>query len=200
MKKIKLDVIQIQYSQTQTGAYALVLEDKKGKRRIPIIIGGLEAQAIAVELEKMKPTRPLTHDLFKPISEEFGIVFSEIIIYNLVEGIFFSKIICTNGEKEIEIDSRTSDAIAIGLRFNCPIYTFDFILSSAGIALEGETDGSDDSVNEIYESEADDGTVINEFSRYSDEQLDELLEKSLDEEEYEKASRIRDEMKTRGKL
>jgi uncharacterized protein len=199
MKKIKLEVIQIQYSQTQTGAYALVLEDRKGKRRIPIIIGGLEAQAIAVELEKMKPTRPLTHDLFKPISSEFGINFTEIIIYNLVEGIFYSKIICSNGEKEIEIDSRTSDAIAIGLRFNCPIYTFDFILSSAGIALEGDTTSSD-IFGEIFDEEVDDESVVNEFSRYSDEQLDELLEKSLDEEEYEKASRIRDEMKNRGKL
>jgi len=199
MKKIKLEVIQIQYSQTQTGAYALVLEDKKGKRRIPIIIGGLEAQAIAVELEKMKPTRPLTHDLFKPISSEFGINFTEIIIYNLVEGIFYSKIICSNGEKEIEIDSRTSDAIAIGLRFNCPIYTFEFILSSAGIALDGDTT-STDIFGEIFDEEVDDESVVNEFSRYSDEQLDELLEKSLDEEEYEKASRIRDEMKNRGNL
>jgi bifunctional DNase/RNase len=199
MKKIKLEVIQIQYSQTQTGAYALVLEDRKGKRRIPIIIGGLEAQAIAVELEKMKPTRPLTHDLFKPISSEFGINFTEIIIYNLVEGIFYSKIICSNGEKEIEIDSRTSDAIAIGLRFNCPIYTFDFILSSAGIALEGDTSSSD-IFGEISDEEVENESTVNEFSRYSDEQLDELLEKSLDEEEYEKASRIRDEMKNRGKL
>ena len=199
MKKIKLDVIQIQYSQTQTGAYALVLEDRKGKRRIPIIIGGLEAQAIAVELEKMKPTRPLTHDLFKPISSEFGINFTEIIIYNLVEGIFYAKIICSNGDKEIEIDSRTSDAIAIGLRFNCPIYTFDFILSSAGIALEGDTSSSD-IFGKISDEEVEDESTVNEFSRYSDEQLDELLEKSLDEEEYEKASRIRDEMKNRGKL
>jgi bifunctional DNase/RNase len=199
MKKIKLDVIQIQYSQTLTGAYALVLEDRKGKRRIPIIIGGLEAQAIAVELEKMKPTRPLTHDLFKPISSEFGINFTEIIIYNLVEGIFYAKIICSNGDKEIEIDSRTSDAIAIGLRFNCPIYTFDFILSSAGIALEGDTSSSD-IFGEISDEEVEDESTVNEFSRYSDEQLDELLEKSLDEEEYEKASRIRDEMKNRGKL
>ncbi|MFN5794840.1 MAG: bifunctional nuclease family protein [Bacteroidota bacterium] len=199
MKKIKLEVIQIQYSQTQTGAYALVLEDRKGKRRIPIIIGGLEAQAIAVELEKMKPTRPLTHDLFKPISLEFGINFSEIIIYNLVEGIFYSKIVCSNGEKEIEIDSRTSDAIAIALRFNCPIYTFDFILSSAGIALEGDTSSSD-IFGEISNEELEDESTVNEFSRYSDEQLDELLEKTLEEEEYEKASRIRDEMKNRGKL
>jgi bifunctional DNase/RNase len=177
----------------------LVLEDRKGKRRIPIIIGGLEAQAIAVELEKMKPTRPLTHDLFKPISSEFGINFTEIIIYNLVEGIFYAKIICSNGDKEIEIDSRTSDAIAIGLRFNCPIYTFDFILSSAGIALEGDTSSSD-IFGEISDEEVEDESTVNEFSRYSDEQLDELLEKSLDEEEYEKASRIRDEMKNRGKL
>lgn len=196
MKKIKLEVVQIQYSQTQSGAYALVLEDNKGKRRIPIIIGGLEAQAIAVELEKMKPSRPLTHDLFKPISEEFGINFTEIIIYNLVEGIFYSKIVCNNGEKEIEIDSRTSDAIALGLRFNCPIYTFDFILSSAGIALEGETSKIENTEEEDETQEEQ--TLINEFSRYSDDQLDELLEKSLDEEDYERASKIRDEMKKRG--
>jgi len=198
MKKIKLDVVQIQYSQTQSGAYALVLEDAKGKRRIPIIIGGLEAQAIAVELEKMKPSRPLTHDLFKPIAEEFGIQFTEVMIYNLVEGIFYSKIICTNGEKEVEIDSRTSDAIALALRFNCPIYTFDFIVSSAGISLEDEdgnlTDDSDDE-----EGSSPSAKSGGEFGRYSDTQLEELLNKSLEEEDYEKASRIRDEMQKRGK-
>jgi bifunctional DNase/RNase len=116
-----------------------------------------------------------------------------------VEGIFYSKIVCSNGEKEIEIDSRTSDAIAIALRFNCPIYTFDFILSSAGIALEGDTSSSD-IFGEISNEELEDESTVNEFSRYSDEQLDELLEKTLEEEEYEKASRIRDEMKNRGKL
>jgi bifunctional DNase/RNase len=196
MKKIKLEVVQIQYSQTQSGAYALVLEDTKGKRRIPIIIGGLEAQAIAVELERMKPSRPLTHDLFKPIFDEFGLQVTEVIIYNLVEGIFYAKIICSNGEKEVEIDSRTSDAIAIALRFECPIYTFDFIVSSAGISLEDE----DSQVgNEEEEEDGSDEDIITEYSRFSDVQLDEMLSKALENEDYEKASRIRDEMHNRNK-
>ncbi len=196
MKKIKLEVVQIQYSQTQSGAYALVLEDTKGKRRIPIIIGGLEAQAIAVELERMKPSRPLTHDLFKPIFDEFGLQVTEVIIYNLVEGIFYAKIICSNGEKEVEIDSRTSDAIAIALRFECPIYTFDFIVSSAGISLEDE----DLQVgNEEEEEDGSDEDIITEYSRFSDVQLDEMLSKALENEDYEKASRIRDEMHNRNK-
>ena len=142
MKKIKLDVFNIQPSNTQTGAYALILEESRGKRRIPIIIGVLEAQAIAIEKEKIKPNRPLTHDLFKPISVEFGINFTEVIIYNLVEGVFYAKVLCNNGEREIELDSRTSDAIAIALRFNCPIYTYEFIINSVGIAID------DDSFNE----------------------------------------------------
>ncbi|MFN4854787.1 MAG: bifunctional nuclease domain-containing protein [Bacteroidota bacterium] len=196
MKKIKLEVVQIQYSQTQSGAYALVLEDTKGKRRIPIIIGGLEAQAIAVELERMKPSRPLTHDLFKPIFDEFGLQVTEVIIYNLVEGIFYAKIICSNGEKEVEIDSRTSDAIAIALRFECPIYTFDFIVSSAGISLEDE----DSQVgNEEGEEDITDEDLITEYSRFTDVQLDEMLNKALENEDYEKASRIRDEMHNRNK-
>lgn len=195
MKKIKLEVVQIQFSQTQSGAYALVLEDVKGKRRIPIIIGALEAQAIAVELEKMKPSRPLTHDLFKPLAEEFGITFSEIIIYNLAEGIFYSKIVCSNNEKTVEIDSRTSDAIAIAIRFDCPIYTFDFIVSSAGIALDNDTPG----LPEHDEDEDLETTEnINEFSRYSNEQLNTMLEEALQDEDYERASSIRDELKNRG--
>jgi bifunctional DNase/RNase len=197
MKKIKLEVVQIQYSQTQSGAYALVLEDTKGKRRIPIIIGGLEAQAIAVELERMKPSRPLTHDLFKPIFDEFGLQVTEVIIYNLVEGIFYAKIICSNGEKEVEIDSRTSDAIAIALRFECPIYTFDFIVSSAGISLEDED--SQGRNEEEEEEESSDEDVITEYSRFTNSQLDEMLNKALENEDYEKASRIRDEMNNRAK-
>src|ERR1700733_14536731 len=138
MKKIKLDIVGLSYSQTQSGAYALVLGETKGKRRLPIIIGGFEAQAIAIELEKMTPSRPLTHDLFKSFAEAFNISVKEVIIYNLVEGVFFAKLICDNGEKEIEIDTRTSDAIAIAVLFQCPIFTYEFILSSAGIVLEEE--------------------------------------------------------------
>src|SRR6185369_8505884 len=139
MKKIKLDIVGLSYSQTQSGAYALVLGEAKGKRRLPIIIGGFEAQAIAIELEKMTPSRPLTHDLFKAFCETYDITVSEILIYNLVEGIFYAKLICNDGTKDVEIDARTSDAIALAVRFNCPIYTYEFILSSAGIILEDES-------------------------------------------------------------
>ena len=138
MEKIKLEIAGLSYSQTQSGAYALVLSESKGKRRLPIIIGGFEAQAIAIELEKMTPSRPLTHDLFKNFAEEFKINIVEVIIYNLVEGIFFAKLICDQNGKEIEIDSRTSDAIALAVRFECNIYTYEFVLSSAGIILEDE--------------------------------------------------------------
>jgi hypothetical protein len=197
MKKVKLEVFQIQYSQSQSGAYALVLEDPKGKRRIPIIIGGLEAQAIAVELEKIKPSRPLTHDLFKPLADEFGIQIREVVIYNLVEGIFFAKIVFAGSDREIEIDSRTSDAIALALRFDAPIYTFDFILSSAGIALEDDEDEGNYGDLDSEDDETDGLSSVNEFSRYTVAQLQEMLEQALEEEDYEKASRLRDELGSR---
>jgi len=138
MEKIKLDIAGLSYSQTQSGAYALVLSEVIGKRRLPIIIGGFEAQAIAIELEKMTPSRPLTHDLFKNFADNFKINLVEVIIYNLVEGIFFAKLICELDGKEVEIDSRTSDAIALAVRFESPIYTYEFVLNSAGIILDDE--------------------------------------------------------------
>src|ERR1700759_5544867 len=137
MKKIKLDIVGLSYSQTQSGAYALVLGEVSGRRRLPIIIGSFEAQAIAIEIEKMTPSRPLTHDLFKSFAEAYHITVQEVIIYNLVDGIFYSKLICTDGKKSMEIDARTSDAIALAVRFECPIFTYEFILSSAGIVIEG---------------------------------------------------------------
>ena len=143
MEKIRLDIVGLSYSQTQSGAYALVLGESDGQRRLPIIIGGFEAQAIAIELEKMTPSRPLTHDLFKNFADTFDIDVKEVIVYNLVEGIFFAKVICDNGTKEVEIDARTSDAIALAVRFECPIYTYEFILSTAGIILD------DDVANEV---------------------------------------------------
>ncbi|HXP52858.1 MAG TPA: bifunctional nuclease family protein, partial [Bacteroidia bacterium] len=136
MKKIKLDIVGLSYSQTQSGAYALILNEAKGKRRLPIIIGGFEAQAIAIEMENMKPSRPLTHDLFKNFAETFEIQLKEVIVYNLVEGIFYAKLICARDNNEVEIDARTSDAIALAVRFNCPIYTYEFILNSAGIIMD----------------------------------------------------------------
>ena len=137
MKKIKLDIVGLSYSQTQSGAYALVLGEISGRRRLPIIIGGFEAQAIAIEIEKMTPSRPLTHDLFKSFAQAYNVNIQEVVIYNLVDGIFYAKLLCNDGKKTVEIDARTSDAIALAVRFECPIYTYEFILASAGIVIEG---------------------------------------------------------------
>lgn len=199
MKKIRLEIVGLSYSQTQSGAYALVLGEENGQRRLPIIIGGFEAQAIAIELEKMAPSRPLTHDLFKSFAESFSIEVQEVIIYNLVEGIFFAKLICNNEERSVEIDARTSDAIAIAVRFNCPIYTYEFILSTAGIVLD-ESEAENLSVPSqgapVTEPSA---TVSAELSGKSIEELKELLNHAIDEENYEKASKIRDEINKRKK-
>lgn len=194
MEKIKLEIVGLSYSQTQSGAYALVLGETIGKRRLPIIIGGFEAQAIAIELEKMQPTRPLTHDLFKSFAESFEINITEVIVYNLVEGIFFAKLICNNGGEEIEIDARTSDAIALAVRFNCPIYTYEFILSSAGIILE-EKEGESLEGAEIDLDELTGGGSDPQSSTM--EELQETLQEALDREDYEAASKIRDEIKRR---
>jgi uncharacterized protein len=194
MKKLKLDIVGLSYSQTQSGAYALVLGEAKGKRRLPIIIGGFEAQAIAIELEKMTPSRPLTHDLFKSFADTFNIKITEVIIYNLVEGIFFAKLICNNGEKDIELDARTSDAIALAVRFQCPIYTYEFILSTAGIILEDEG-GTMQDKNEPEVVSVDE----NDYVKKSTEELKELLKMAIEEEAYEKASKIRDELNNRKK-
>lgn len=196
MKKVKLEIVGLSYSQTQTGAYALVLGETKGKRRLPIIIGGFEAQAIAIELEKMTPSRPLTHDLFKSFAEGFNINVKEVIIYNLVEGIFFAKLITHNGEKEVEIDARTSDAIALAVRFNCPINTYEFILSQAGILLDDDAISGAESALEkedLVEVEETD------YLKKSTEELKQMLDTALADEDYEKASRIRDELNNRKK-
>jgi bifunctional DNase/RNase len=196
VKKVKLEIVGLSYSQTQTGAYALVLGESKGKRRLPIIIGGFEAQAIAIELEKMTPSRPLTHDLFKSFAEGFDISVSEVLIYNLVEGIFFAKIVCNNGEKNVEIDARTSDAIAVAVRFNCPINTYEFILSQAGIILDDEAiNAASEGSNMEDLVEAD----VNDYLKKSTEELKQLLDSALADEDYEKASRIRDEINNRKK-
>ena len=190
MEKIKLEIVGLSYSQTQSGAYALVLGETSGQRRLPIIIGGFEAQAIAIELEKMQPTRPLTHDLFKSFAESFDIKITEVIIYNLVEGIFFAKLICNNGGEEMEIDARTSDAIALAVRFKCPIYTYEFILSSAGIILEekeGE-EGAEIDLDELTGGGPTTNTV---------EDLQKDLEEAIKREDYEAASKLRDEIKHR---
>jgi hypothetical protein len=194
MEKIKLDIAGLSYSQTQSGAYALVLAESGGKRQLPIIIGGFEAQAIAIELEKMTPTRPLTHDLFKNFAQSFSINVTEIVIYNLVEGIFYSKLICEREGQVTEIDARTSDAIAIGVRFNCPIYTFESILSSAGILMDEnqEKDNDDFTIEEELEK-ASEGSM----GSYTIEELEVQLSEAIENEDYELASRIRDEINKR---
>ena len=194
MKKIRLNVIGLQYSQTQTGAYALLLTEANGRRRLPIIIGGPEAQSMALELEKMTPSRPLTHDIFKTFAENFNIQLVEVVIYNLSEGVFFSKILFSDQEKEVEIDSRTSDAVALALRFGSPIFTYENILSSAGILID--PDSSDFG---LMDEETDEDLEGNEFSKIADDELEKMLQEALEEEEYEKASRIRDELKNRSK-
>lgn len=194
MKKVRLEIVGLSYSQTQSGAYALVLGESAGSRRLPIIIGGFEAQAIAIELEKMTPTRPLTHDLFKAFSETFSIEVTEILIYNLVEGIFYAKLICTDGSREVEIDARTSDAIALAVRFNCPIFTYEFILKSAGIVLDDDAATATESPMTTVE---DMTTPESEYKSKSSEELKNLLQNALDEEQYELASKIRDELNTR---
>ena len=195
MEKIELKIVGLSYSQTQSGAYALVLSERNGTRRLPIIIGGFEAQSIAIELEKMKPSRPLTHDLFKAFSDSFGIEVKEVVIYNLVEGVFYSKLICEQNGDSIEIDARTSDAIAIGLRCGSPVYTFEHILSSAGIQLEDELVADKEIGAEEEESvAANKGT---ELSALTSEELETLLKEAIEAEDYEKASQIRDEIKKR---
>lgn len=202
MEKIKLDIVGLSYSQTQSGAYALVLGEAEGKRRLPIIIGGFEAQAIAIELESMTPSRPLTHDLFKSFADNFNIGVKEVIIYNLVEGIFFAKVICNNGDGETEIDARTSDAVALAVRFNCPIYTFEFILSTAGIMLDDEVLGEEGEVDEEHVPEIEislDELQSTDVSSLTEDELNVELERAIASENYERASQIRDEIEKRKK-
>ncbi|PPL00157.1 bifunctional nuclease family protein [Parapedobacter indicus] len=199
MKKIKLDIVGLSYSQTQSGAYALVLGEVSGRRRLPIIIGGFEAQAIAIEIEKMTPSRPLTHDLFKTFAETYHIRIDEVIIYNLVDGIFYAKIIFNDGHKQTEIDARTSDAIALAVRFKAPVYTYEFILASAGIVIEGNDFVFLENIESAGASdpEAVASKDTSSFTSMTDDQLQENLSKALADELYEKAARIRDEISRR---
>ena len=196
MEKIELKIVGLSYSQTQSGAYALVLSERNGSRRLPIIIGGFEAQSIAIELEKMKPSRPLTHDLFKAFTDSFSIKIVEVVIYNLIEGVFYSKLICDKGGEKVEIDARTSDAIAIGIRCGSPVFTYEHILSSAGIQLEDEIGAEAEIDNE---NDDDDSAAISgsELSALNTEELEALLQEAIDMEDYERASEIRDELNKR---
>jgi uncharacterized protein len=191
MDKIKLEIAGLSYSQTQSGAYALVLQEVGGKRRLPIIIGGFETQAIVMVLEKMVPARPLTHDLFKSFSQAFDVKIKEIVIYNLQEGIFYAKLVCDRNGDVSEIDARTSDAIALAVRFECPVFTFENILATAGI-LEDDLE-----VGDALEDSQSTNFSKNEFEELSVDELNEQLEIAVDEEDYELASRLRDELNKR---
>lgn len=205
MKKLKLDIVGLSYSQTQSGAYALVLGEINGNRRLPIIIGSFEAQAIAVEIEKMTPSRPLTHDLFKSFADTFEVTIDEVLIYNLVDGIFFAKLICSLGNQTHEIDARTSDAVALAVRFECPIYTYDFIMSAAGIVIESNDfafleNMSTASTAESTTAPKQEFQKPKEVSPYASltiEQLENTLEKAIANEQYEVAAKIRDEIEKR---
>ncbi|MCT4603309.1 MAG: bifunctional nuclease family protein [Marinifilum sp.] len=198
MGKIKLNVLGLSYSQTQTGAYALVLSEEDGDRRIPIIIGGVEAQSIAIQLEELDPPRPLTHDLFKSFAEAFAVTVTEVNIYRLEEGIFYSELICEKGANRIRIDSRTSDAVAIALRFKCPIYTTDEIIDKAGIVLSIEGEPQEPTITApTTEFSSSEPSSNSEFSDYSIAQLQGMLDDAIRDEDYEKASLIRDELDKR---
>jgi len=193
MDKIKLEIVGMSYSQSQSGAYALILGETEGNRRLPIIIGGFEAQAIAIELERIKPSRPLTHDLFRNFASTFGIVVTEVIINKFHEGVFYSELVCFDGEKIVEIDSRTSDAIALALRFHCPVYTYETIMTAAGVVMKDEPDEPDEMPTEAPEK-TEEGYDLLTLS-----ELEDLLHKSIENEDYEKASLLRDELKKRKK-
>ncbi len=195
MQKIRLNILGLSVSQTQSGAYALVLTEESGERRIPIIIGPVEAQAIAIQLEGLKPPRPLTHDLIKNIAQAFDIVLIEVTIYKLEEGIFYSELLCEMNGKEVKIDSRTSDAVALALRFRCPIYTTENILSKAGIVLEGDNPDTPES----KKTEKESTKSTSSFSQYTLQELEEMLNEAVQNEDYEKASVLRDEINNRKK-
>ncbi|TMI97714.1 MAG: bifunctional nuclease family protein [Bacteroidetes bacterium] len=197
MKKIELEIVALSHSITQTHSYAVVLGEVNGLRRLPIVIGGFEAQAIAVALEKMQPSRPLTHDLMKNFMNAFGVELNEIIINDLQEGIFFSKLVCSTQNDTVEIDSRTSDALALAVRFGCPIYTYENILESAGIMME-ETSGKKKK-SQAGEALEEVRTGSEDLKTMSLEELNTLLNEVLESEDYIRAIAIRDEINSRKK-
>ncbi|MCE2996050.1 MAG: bifunctional nuclease domain-containing protein [Cyclobacteriaceae bacterium] len=200
MKKIKLEILGLSSSQSQTGSFALVLGEVSGNRRLPIIIGMFEAQAIAIEIEKIIPNRPMTHDLFKSLANSFHFSVEEIIISDLKEGVFFAKIVCSDGLNKTEIDARPSDAIAIGLRFDATIFTYENILAEAGIVLTDQEDEEKAEAKPEPKAKAKKETkkaASEENKNVSIEKLKEQLKEALDKEDYEKAAKIRDELEKR---
>jgi uncharacterized protein len=199
MKKIELEIVALSHSITQTHSYAVVLGEVNGLRRLPIVIGGFEAQAIAVALEKMQPSRPLTHDLMKNFLNAFAIDLHEIIICDLQEGIFYSKLVCSSENDTIEIDSRTSDALALAVRFGCPIYTYENILESAGILMEDTDKTKKKKAKQEVVVEEHGGTGNEDLKTMTVEELNSLLGEVLENEDYIRAIAIRDEINSRKK-
>lgn len=191
MEKVELKFLRITYSHTHAGAYALILSELHGDRRLPIIIGGVEAQAIAIQVENIRPARPLTHDLFKSFCDQLGITVTEVVINDLVEGIFHAKLVLDQNGKSVEIDARSSDAIALALRFQCPIHTYEFILAAAGLKMdEGEEESEQASGANAPQEPMD-------IRNASPEDLRQMLQEAIDAEDYEGASKLRDELKRR---
>lgn len=204
MRKIALDIVGLQPSMTQTHNYAVVLGEKSGKRRLPIIIGAFEAQAIAVAVERMLPNRPLTHDLFKSTLDTFHIEMKEVVISNLLDGVFYARLICERDGEVYEVDSRTSDALAMAVRFSCPIFTYEFILEAAGVILEDpeETTGTSGTgkqtsraTTRVSGGRASDSR--SQLSHLSEDELNRMLQEVLQNEDYEQAATIRDEINRR---
>ncbi|TVR89771.1 MAG: hypothetical protein EA411_01685 [Saprospirales bacterium] len=202
MKKLELDIVALSHSLSQSHNYAVVLGERDGKRRLPIVIGSFEAQAIAVAMERMTPNRPLTHDLFKNTLDTFDIVLREVIINKLYDGIFYARLVCEKGGEVFEIDSRTSDSIAMAVRFNCPIYTYDFILDAAGITYDEseEAEGADAPQEKSKDKGSQKKKVKlggDSLENVSTAQLKTMLDDTLKEENYEHAAKIRDELNRR---
>jgi uncharacterized protein len=194
MRKIELEIVALSHSITQSHSYAVVLGEVNGLRRLPIVIGGFEAQAIAVALEKMHPSRPLTHDLMKNFMNAFNVDLHEVVITDLQEGIFYARLVCSNDRETIEIDSRTSDAVALAVRFGCPIYTYENILESAGILMEDAGKQKEENPELVV---SDSPAAREDLKNMSLEELNNLLNEVLDQEDYIRAVAIRDEINSR---
>lgn len=191
MDKIKLTIIGLSSGQSN-GSYTLLLGEEKGRRKLPVVIGSFEAQAIAIEIEKIVPFRPMTHDLFVAFAQTFSIKVLEVVIYNLIDGVFHARLLCEMNGSEYEIDARTSDSIALAVRFKCPIYTYEQIMDAAGVVFEEEP-------HELMTDEEDLPETGNDLTRMSEEELETLLEEALSIEEYARAAQIRDELNKRKK-
>lgn len=193
-KKIKLEILGLSSSQSQNSSFALVLGEEGGNRRLPIIIGMFEAQAIAIEIEKIVPNRPMTHDLFKTFAEAFDFYVEEVIIYGLKEGVFYAHIVCSNDVRTFEVDARPSDAIAIGLRFGAGIYTYDNIMSEAGIIVNSDDDDEAQATAPAPQPKKSWAETLKDTPT---DQLQQMLDETLAREDYEKAAKIRDELNRR---